>query len=83
MRSARPCRKVTVRTSRQTGASGGVVGWQSPVSRRIHGIIAAQLLDILTRFSYYEGHSIQDTTFYVRLLKLLGVDTMIGEHPIH
>ena len=29
--------------------------------------------------SYYEGHSFQNITFPVRVLKLLGVDTLISQ----
>lgn len=29
--------------------------------------------------SYYEGHSIQSITFPIRLMKRLGVDTVIGK----
>lgn len=29
-------------------------------------------------FSFYEGHSINKITFPIRVLKLLGIDTLIG-----
>ena len=44
--------------------------------------LAYWLTEVLGRCSYYEGHSIRDITFYVRLLKLLGVDTLIGGYLI-
>ena len=30
------------------------------------------------RVHFYEGHSIQDVTFPIRVMKLLGVETVIG-----
>ena len=32
--------------------------------------------------SYYEGHSIQEITFSIRVMSRLGVNTLIGENPL-
>ena len=34
---------------------------------------------LLTKASYYEGHSIQEITFPIRLMKRLGVNTVVGK----
>ena len=41
-----------------------------------HALITAE--EVLIGFSYYEGHSIQEITFPIRLMKLLGVNSVIG-----
>ena len=42
-----------------------------------HALITAE--EVLIGLSYYEGHSIQEITFPIRLMKLLGVDSVIGK----
>jgi purine-nucleoside phosphorylase len=47
-------------------------GGTSTVSLKDHGRMS------LISYSFYEGHSIQSVVFPVRVLKLLGVETLIG-----
>lgn len=40
------------------------------------------LLTFSAKSSYYEGHEMRDLTFPIRVLKRLGIDTLIGKIPV-
>lgn len=47
---------------------------------RIQSVFPGSILPVsglMSFYSYYEGHSMEDVTFPVRVLKLLGVETII------
>ena len=58
--------------------SSGLDGGQDSVSTYEYLICRYDVGSFSRSDSYYEGHSMQSITFPVRVLKLLGVDTIIG-----
>ncbi len=74
--SARPFRTASIWIPWSWWTTGSFDGWEDSVSTCF--VFLGYAIHRSPCCSYYEGHTMQTITFPIRVLKLLGVDTIIG-----